>query len=145
MLKSDPPIVVELSVSNNVETIWAALTEPDQMRQWFFEVMPDFKAEVGFVTKFDLSSQDRNFPHVWEVVEAVENEKISVDWTFVGYQGSSNVTFEIVPGNDWNTIRLTAKAIENFQQDIPEFKRDSAVGGWDYLINEQLNSFLADE
>jgi len=145
MLKSDPPIVVELSVSNNVETIWAALTEPDQMRQWFFEVMPDFKAEVGFVTKFDLSSQDRNFPHVWEVVEAVENEKISVDWTFVGYQGSSNVTFEIIAGNDSNTIRLTAKAIEDFQQDIPEFKRDSAVGGWDYLINEQLNSFLADE
>lgn len=142
MLKSDEPIVVELSVSNSAETIWKALTEPDQMRQWFFEIMPDFKAEVGFETRFDISNEGRDFPHVWKVVEAVPNEKLVVNWTFGGYEGSSNVHFEIQPGEDTTVVRLTTEVLEDFRQDVPEFKRGSAVGGWNYFINEQLKVFL---
>jgi len=142
MLKSEPPIVVEQPLSASVEVIWAALTEPDQMRQWFFEVMPDFKAEVGFETKFDLSNEGRDFPHIWKVVEVVPNEKLVVNWTFGGYEGSSNVHFEIVPAEEANVVRLTTEVLEDFLQDIPEFKRESGVGGWEYFINGQLKTFL---
>lgn len=143
MLKSDPPIVIEQSFSAPVETIWASLTEPDQMRQWFFEVMPDFKAEVGFETSFDIYLDGREFRHQWKVVAAEPNKKLVVNWTYAGYNGSSNVHFELFQGNTSNTVRLTTEVLEDFPQDIPEFKREDAVEGWEYLITERLNAFLA--
>ena len=143
MLKSDPPIVVEQSFSASVEIIWAALTEPDQMRQWFFETMPDFKAEVGFKTEFLISNEGRDFPHLWEVVEVVPHEKLVVSWTFGGYLGRSNVHYEIIQGDGQNTVRVTTEVLEDHPQDIPEFKRESGVGGWQYFINGQLKDFLS--
>jgi uncharacterized protein YndB with AHSA1/START domain len=142
MLKSDPPIVVEQSFLATVEEIWAALTEPDRMRQWFFEVMPDFKAEPGFKTEFHLSNEGRDFPHLWEVVEVVPNEKLVVNWKFGGYPGSSNVIFEVIKGENENIVRVTTEVLEDHPQDIPEFQRESGVGGWQYFINGQLKDFL---
>ena len=144
MLKTDPPIVVEQSFAVSVDKIWAALTEPDQMRQWFFEMMSDFKAEPGFETRFDIINEGRDFPHLWKVVEVLPNEKLVVNWTFGGYPGSSNVCFEIIAGESENTVRLSTEVLEDFPQYIPEFKRESAVGGWKYFINGQLKSFLED-
>ncbi len=142
MKRSDEPIVVELPVSADVATIWAALTDSVLMRKWFFDNMSDFKAEPGFETRFDVSSEERVFPHVWKVIEVVPYEKLVVNWTYDGYEGSSNVHFEIFAGDDSNTVRLSTEVLEDFQQDIPEFKRESAVEGWDYLINGELKEFL---
>jgi len=65
-----------------------------------FEVIPDFKAEVGFATQFDISNEQRLFPHIWKVVKVIPNKKIVVHWTFGGYPGSSNVHFDIISEND---------------------------------------------
>ena len=48
MEKGDPPIIVEHSFDASAETVWRAITDVDQMRQWYFENIPDFRAEVGF-------------------------------------------------------------------------------------------------
>jgi len=34
--------------------------------------------------------------------------------------------------------------LEDFPQDIPEFKRESGLAGWTYLILESLQKYLAD-
>ncbi len=143
MLKSDPPIVIEQSFSTDVETIWAALTELDQLKQWFFECIPAFEAEPGFETEFQLSNEGRDFPHLWRVVEVVPHEKLVVNWQFGGYPGSSNVHYEILPGEGENIVRLTTEVLEDHPQDIPEFKRESGVEGWKYFINERLKEHLS--
>lgn len=143
MLNSEPPIVVELPVASNLENIWTALTELEQMKCWFFSNIPDFKAEVGFETRFDVNTGQRNFPHVWKVVEVVPKEKLVVNWTYDGYKGSSNVCFKILHTDAGNIMRLTMEVLEDFSQNIPEFRRESAVGGWDYFINGQLKEYLA--
>ena len=57
------PIVVEQTYKTAVATVWKAITEPDQMRQWFFEPMMEFKPEVGFETEFDVECEGQVFPH----------------------------------------------------------------------------------
>jgi len=39
-------------------------------------------------------------------------------------------------------LKLIAEVIADFSQDIPEFKRESGVGGWNYFIKESLKKCL---
>jgi len=48
MRKNDDPVVVEQSFNAAPEIVWKAKTEIDQMRQWYFDNIPDFKPEIGF-------------------------------------------------------------------------------------------------
>ena len=145
MLKSDPPIIVEQELQAPVTKIWSALTELKEMKKWYFDILEDFKAEVGFKTNFDITHQGRLFPHYWEVTEVVPEQKIVVRWYFKGYEGSSNVIFEILPGENNNLVRLTAVATEDHPQDIPEFRRESGVGGWNFFVKERLKDYFEEK
>ncbi len=63
MKTSEPPVVVEQSFNKSADIVWNAITKVDEMVQWFFENIPDFKAEVGFEAKFEVNTGERNFPH----------------------------------------------------------------------------------
>ncbi len=139
---NEEPIVVEQLIDASLEAVWNAITRVDQMREWYFEVIPAFKPEVGFETRFDIRNEDRNFPHVWTVTEVVPMKLISYDWRYEGYAGNSNVTFELSSNENFTKIRLTHKVLESFPDDIPEFKRENGVLGWQYFINEALKEFL---
>lgn len=145
MKSTDAPIVVKELFDCSPEKLWNAISKPVQMRAWFFENMPDFKAEVGFETRFDVTTEEGVvFPHIWKVTEAEPPRKLVVNWTYKGYEGAAEVCFEVLStaGDDTSSISVTAKALEDFRQDIPEFLRESAVAGWDFLIKERLKSFL---
>lgn len=142
MQTTDEPIIIEQALPVSKAKLWQAITNPEEMKQWFFEVMPDFKAEVGFQTSFTLSNEGRVFPHNWKVVSVVPEESIAVEWTFDGYPGVSLVTYEISGDEKSSHIKLTAKALQDHPTDIPEFKRESGVGGWKYFINDRLVNYL---
>lgn len=144
MQTTDEPIIIEQSFAVSKSKLWKAITHPDEMKQWFFEVMQDFKAEVGFETSFTLSNEGRVFPHNWKVVSVVPEKSIAVEWTFDGYPGVSLVTYEISGDGKSSHIKLIAKALEDHPTDIPEFKRESGVGGWKYFMNDRLANFLKD-
>jgi len=142
MQVTDQPIIVEHSFAVSKERLWQALTNPAEMKKWFFDVMPDFKAEVGFETSFALTNEGRIFPHQWKVTAVKPEESISVQWTFEGYPGISLVTYEVSGNETQSTLKLTAKALENHPNDIPEFKRESGVGGWNYFVKEALPNYF---
>jgi hypothetical protein len=54
MTETLPPIVVQQSFNVPKAMLWDAITKRDQMIQWFFEDIPEFKAEVGFTTQFNV-------------------------------------------------------------------------------------------
>ena len=142
MKVSDAPVVVEHTFNTTPETVWRAISEPDLMRQWYFENIPDFKAEVGFQTRFDVESGDRVFPHLWRVTEVVPGERLAYDWKFEGYPGDSFVVWELFDQSDSTRLRLTVHVREDFPDDIPEFQRESCIGGWEYFIGQRLTEFL---
>jgi len=142
MKKDDDPIIIEQKFQKPPESVWDAITDIRQMRQWYFENIPDFKPEVGFKTQFEVRSGDRIFPHRWKITEVIPSKKITYNWKYDGYPGDSFVTFELFPHNDQTLLRLTTEIVEDFPQDIPEFRRESCVGGWTYFIQNSLKDYL---
>lgn len=58
------PIIVEETYSCSTQEVWQTITQLDQMHQWYFNNIPDFKAEVGFETQFLVQSGDKQFKHL---------------------------------------------------------------------------------
>ena len=138
------PIRVEQVLDASVDEVWAAITELEQMRQWFFENIPAFEPVVGFETQFNVVAETRSFMHLWRVTEVVPKKRIVQRWQFQGYPGESLVAFELSPINAQQTeLRVTADGVDTFPQDVPEFRRESGVQGWNYFIKDQLYRYLS--
>lgn len=136
------PIITEVELDAPLPEVWAALTEPDRMRQWFFANIPDFKPRAGFTTAFPVKSEERTFVHLWKVVEVKPLQYIKVEWQFRDYPGKSHVTYSVKETEAGTKVRLETEVLAPFPQHIPEFKRESGVAGWDYFIRQQLPSYF---
>lgn len=138
------PIVVERTYNAPVSVVWNAITDKDQMRQWYFEPLADFKPEVGFETEFDVQFEGQNYPHQWNVTEVVPETKIAYDWRYRGYPGDSSVTWELSETLDGTKLTLTHQGHETLliSQDDPTVRREGCEAGWAYFLHESLKAFL---
>lgn len=142
MKKTDEPVIVHELFDASAEKVWQVITQVQLMRQWFFNNIPDFKAQVGFKTRFNVRSGERDFMHLWEVIEVIPQKKISMKWSYDDYPGDSIVTFELLETNNRIKLRLTHRVLEDFPEEIPEFKRESCLAGWNYFLSQSLKKFL---
>ncbi|MEC3907137.1 SRPBCC domain-containing protein [Tamlana sp. 2201CG12-4] len=141
----EQPIIVEQTFNTSIKNVWNAITVLDKMTQWFFPNIPSFEPVVGFKTRFIIQVEDRIFPHLWTLTEVIPMKKISYEWKFEGYTGSGISTFELSHIENQTKLKLTFTVLENFPDNIPEFKRESGVAGWNYFINESLKAYLEAE
>jgi len=142
MKVADKPIIVEAIFSSPIETVWDAITNIDQMRHWYFENIPEFKPEVGFETKFNVQSDERNFLHIWKITDVVNLRMIKYSWEFEEYPGKSTTAFNITKENDKTLLSLVVEVLEDFPDYIPEFERESCIAGWEYFLFQRLKDFL---
>ena len=142
MKTTDAPITVYHDFHLDSKRMWQLITEPEHMRQWFFEQIPDFKAEVGFNTCFDISNESRVFPHNWTINEVIPESKLIINWNYPNYKGDSDVIFDIEPLSEGCRLTVTTLVLEDYPDDIPEFKRESCLGGWNYFIKERLPKYI---
>jgi len=136
------PIIVEQSFNVSIETVWEAITNLDQMKQWFFNNIEEFKPEVGFKTQFNVISENRNFLHLWHIVEVEPLKKIVYNWKYKEYEGDSFVHFELNELSSVTTLQVTTVVIEPFPTNIPEFETESCRQGWNYFIKNSLKNFI---
>jgi len=142
-MKRDNPIIVEQVFNATPSEVWKAITNVVEMRRWFFDNIPDFKPEIGFETSFNVSNGERNFLHQWKIIDVVPLKRIVYDWTYKEYPSSrGEVKFELQEDNGQTKLTLTNIGLESFPQDLPEFQRESCIGGWNYFINQNLKEFL---
>lgn len=142
MKTTDPPIIVEQLFNESISRVWQAITQHNQMIQWFFDNIPAFKAEVGFKTQFNVKAPSQDFLHLWEIIEVIPYQKIVYNWKYQDIAGDSFVIFELFEIDNHIKLVLTAEIIEDFDDAIPEFKYESGAAGWTYFIKEQLPKYL---
>ena len=135
------PIIVEQLLHSSTIEVWEAITQKNQMIQWFFDNIPDFRPDLGFKTEFIVKSTDRRFTHLWEIIEIIPYTKIAYSWQYKEYQGESVAIFELFQRDNKTLLRVTCEGLESFPQDIPEFSRESCQGGWAYFLN-RLHLYL---
>ena len=136
------PVIVEERINAPVESIWNAITDLETMKLWYFENIDQFKLEIGTKSKFEVNTGEWTFTHLWEVTEVLPLKLIAYNRRYVEYSGDSVVTFQLWDESGVTKLRLTAKFINDFPAEIPEFKRESCEAGWRYFIQQRLKNFL---
>ena len=136
------PVVVEQTFDAGIAVVWKAITDKDQMRQWFFEAMTDFEPESGFEAQFNVRCEDRDYPHLWNITDVVPEKRIVYGWRYGGYSGNSTVIWELSETPNGTKLVLTHAGHETFPQDDSVFSRESCQAGWDHFIRESLKAFL---
>jgi hypothetical protein len=69
-------------------------------------------------------------------------KQIAYEWRFEGYKGCSSTEFKLTEIDRKTNLTLRANIIEPYPDDVPEFKRESSVGGWNYFNKERLKGYL---
>jgi uncharacterized protein YndB with AHSA1/START domain len=139
------PFVIEQVYDSPIAKVWKAITDREQMKQWYFEVSA-FRPEVGFEFTFEGGPPDQSYTHLCKVTEVVNEKKLSYTWSYKGYPGLSTLTFELFPIGDKTRLRLTHAGLETFPAETnPHFARKNFEGGWKQITSELLKVFLESE
>ena len=125
-----------------VSQVWDAITNPNHMKQWYFEDMQDFKTEVGFKTTFVMQSDKRTFTATWEVTEVIPEQSITYVWTYAEYEGAGPVTFKLEAIEKGTKLTVINEGLESFPDDVDKFTDKSCEAGWQYFLNNRLASYL---
>ncbi|MFT3750227.1 MAG: SRPBCC domain-containing protein [Agriterribacter sp.] len=134
-------LVVERTYEAPVEKVWRAITDKDQMKQWYFEVS-DFRAEVGFEFQFYGENEGKKFLHRCRVVEVIPLQKIAYTWSYDGYPGQSLVTIELFRESKVKTrLKLIHSGIDSFLPH-PDFAQANFSQGWNTILGESLRNFV---
>lgn len=135
------PFVIERVYDAPVEIIWKAISDRDEMKNWYFD-LKEFRAEPDFEFSFYGGADDREYLHLCKVIDAVPNEKLSYSWKYDGYTGESKVTFELFPEGDKTRLKLTHEGLETFPADNTDFRKENFVQGWTEIIGTSLKEYV---
>lgn len=135
------PFVIERTYNAPVEKVWEALTDKDEMKQWYFD-LAEFRPEVGFEFRFRGGPEDRSYLHVCKITEVVPGKKLTYSWRYDGYDGNSFVTFELLPEGGKTRLKLTHAGLETFPANNADFKKENFAAGWTHITGVSLKEFV---
>lgn len=134
-------IIIEQTYNAPVEKVWKAITDKEQMREWYFS-LDNFQPEVGF--EFQFAGEGRKgekYMHHCKITAVIPQQKLQYSWTYEGHEGYSVVTFYLASAGDTTKLKLIHEGVETFPNS-PDFARESFVEGWTYITGTSLKQFL---
>jgi uncharacterized protein YndB with AHSA1/START domain len=137
---SSDSVVVERTFKASVARVWKALTDVEEMRQWYFD-LKEFKPKVGFEFEFVVEHEGTTYHHLCRVAEVIPQQKIAYTWRYKGEPGDSLVTFELFAEGDETRLKLTHTGIETFPK-TPAYARKNFEDGWTEIIGMELKKFV---
>lgn len=136
------PLIVECVYSVPIAKVWQALTDNNQLKQWYFQ-LDKFEPKVG--SKFDFiggADEGPKYLHLCEITEVDEEGVIAYSWKYDNYPGSSIVKWEIFEQGNNTRLKLTHTGVETFANNGKGFQKESFKAGWNYFVNDALKNFL---
>jgi uncharacterized protein YndB with AHSA1/START domain len=133
-------VVIERTFNAPVGRVWKALTDVDQIRQWYFD-LKQFKPEVGFEFEFVVDHEGNKYHHLCRITEVVLEKKLAYTWRYKGEPGDSLVTFELFADGDKTRLKLTHEGIETFPK-TAAYARKNFEAGWTEIIGSSLKQFV---
>src|SRR5438552_11937140 len=115
-------VVVERTLNAPVARVWKALTDADQMREWYFD-LKEFKPQVGFEFEFVVEHEGNTYHHLCRVTEVIPRRKIAYTWRYKGEPGDSLVTLELAGEGDKTRVKVTHTGIDTFPK-TPAYARN---------------------
>jgi uncharacterized protein YndB with AHSA1/START domain len=137
---STQPFVIERVYAASIQKVWEAITFREKMKQWYFD-LAEFKPEAGFEFEFTGGDENKQFLHLCRVTKVVEGKSIAYTWRYDGYEGESEVTWELFPEGEGTRLKLTHRGLETFPK-LDSFKKENFVAGWTHITGISLKEYL---
>jgi uncharacterized protein YndB with AHSA1/START domain len=134
------PFVIERTFNAPVELVWKAITNKDDMKEWYFELAA-FEPKEGFEFQFMVEHEGATYDHRCRVLEAIRYRKLAYSWRYEGQPGNSVVTFELFPEGKQTRLKLTHTGLETFPR-LPAYARMNFAMGWTGLIGSSLREYV---
>lgn len=139
------PFVIEMEYNAPVEKVWKAVTDINEMRQWYFD-LPSFTSKVGVPMEFEKIEDPEIFSlDKCMAVEVIEGKKISYTWKYEVYPGNSLVTFELFEEGKKTKLQFTHQGLETYPVSNPDVARDNIFSSWRYMLDTAIKVFLEDK
>ena len=136
------PFVIERIYNAPVEKVWKALTDKNQMKEWYFD-LKEFTPEVGFeFTFYGQGHKGEQYLHLCKITEVVPFKKLQYTWSYDKYEGNSIVTFELFKVQEQTRLKLTHEGLDSFPSSNPDFAKESFIEGWTYITGTALREFV---
>jgi uncharacterized protein YndB with AHSA1/START domain len=133
-------VVKESTIQAPIMTVWKAITDADELSQWFFEIA-EFRAEVGYEFKLVGEKDGKSYPTSCKIIEVVEGEKLVFTWRYDDIPGEQLVSFELFDLGEQCKFRVTHSGLERMLADNDEFDIDDTIEGWE-IITKQLKQLI---
>ncbi len=133
-------VVVERTFNAPVARVWRALTDVEEMRQWYFD-LKEFRPAVGFEFEFVVGHEGMTYHHLCKITEVIPQKKIAYTWRYKGHPGDSLVTIELSPEGNKAHLKLTHTGIETFPK-TPAYARKNFEAGWTAIVGTELKKFV---
>ena len=118
----DTAVKVDVLLNASVERVWSAITDKDEMKQWYFE-LEEFIPAIGFTFTFYGGNEHTKYLHHCKITEAVPNKKLVHSWRYDGYEGNSFVSWILTDEDGQTRLTLLHEGVETFPADQPDFAR----------------------
>ena len=138
---SNAPFTIERTFNATAATVWKAITNKDDMKQWYFD-LPEFKPEVGFEFSFEAGKDGKKYMHLCKITDVIPGKKLTHSWRYEGYEGNSFVTFELFEEGDKTRLKLTHEGLETLPASNPDFAKTNFAAGWTQIIGTSLGAYL---
>jgi uncharacterized protein YndB with AHSA1/START domain len=135
------PFVIERIYRVPVERVWKAITDPKQMKEWYFDI-PDFRPEVG--SEFSFTGTDTEglaWIHLCTVTEVIPFRKIAYTWQYKDQEGNSLVTWELFAQENGTRLKLTHSGLESFPP-LKSLAKENFAMGWGEIVGKSLPAYL---
>jgi uncharacterized protein YndB with AHSA1/START domain len=135
------PFVIERTYNAPIEKVWKAITDKDQMKQWYFDIA-EFKPEPGFEFRFKAGDENQKYLHICKITEVVEGKKLTYSWKYEGHSAETYVTWELFEENNKTRLKLTHEGLERIAEYVPAFAKENFVKGLTQIVGSSLKEFV---
>jgi uncharacterized protein YndB with AHSA1/START domain len=137
------PVIIEKIYPAPVSKIWKAITDKEQMKEWYFTI-DDFQLKEGAEFNFHVEFEGNDFHHHCVIKEIIPEKRLVHTWTHPGQsKGESLVVWELNPVDGITKLKLTHSGIENFADAGEGFSHENYQQGWEEILGTYLKDFLA--
>jgi uncharacterized protein YndB with AHSA1/START domain len=133
-------VIIERTFNAPIARVWKALTDVEEMRQWYFD-LKEFRPAAGFEFEFVVEHEGMKYHHLCKITEVIPQKKLAYTWRYKGHEGDSLVTFELFGEGNKTRLKLTHEGLDTFPK-VPSFARENFLKGWTEIIGSELKEFV---
>lgn len=132
---------IERTYNASITKVWNALTRSDELKQWYLD-LPDFKPIKGFEFTFMLGKDPDNlYKHQCKITDVIPGKKLAYSWQYEGYEGNSEVIYELFEEGKKTKVKLTHKGINTFPEDNEDLSANNFAEGWTFIVGKALKEY----